>query len=173
VPSYFSSRFHLDLSHLGLPLILVYNVSAIGSIGGGWLPAPFRRLGLSSNYARLTAMLFCAFLVVPIYTASGVTSVWSAIALISVAAGAHQGWSANLFTTASDMFPRSAVGSVVGIGGMAGSAGSALFALFAGHTLQAAHNYAILFGIAASAYLLALIFLYVLAPGLKKVKFAA
>ena len=76
---------------------------------------------------------------------------WSAIALISLAAGAHQGWSANLFTTPSDMFPRSAVGSVVGIGGMAGSAGSALFALFAGHTLQAAHNYAILFGIAAGA----------------------
>jgi ACS family hexuronate transporter-like MFS transporter len=173
LPSYFSSKFHLDLSHLGLPLIIVYNVSAIGSIGGGWLPAPFRRLGLSSNYGRLTAMLFCAFLVVPIYTASGVKSVWSAIALISVAAGAHQGWSANLFTTASDMFPRSAVGSVVGIGGMAGSAGSALFALFAGHTLQAAHNYAILFVIAASAYLLALIFLYLLAPGLKKVEFAA
>ncbi len=173
LPSYFSAKFNLDLSHLGLPLIIVYNVSAIGSIGGGWLPAPFRRLGLSSNYARLTAMLFCAFLVVPIYTASGVKSVWSAIALISVAAGAHQGWSANLFTTASDMFPRSAVGSVVGIGGMAGSAGSALFALFAGHTLQAAHNYSILFGIAASAYLLALIFLYLLAPGLKKVEFAA
>jgi MFS transporter, ACS family, hexuronate transporter len=173
LPSYFSAKFNLDLSHLGLPLIIVYNVSAIGSIGGGWLPGPFRRLGLSSNYARLGAMLFCAVLVVPIYTATGAKSVWSAIALISVAAGAHQGWSANLFTTASDMFPRSAVGSVVGIGGMAGSAGSALFALFAGHTLQAAHNYAILFGIAASAYLLALIFLYLLAPGLKKVKFAA
>jgi ACS family hexuronate transporter-like MFS transporter len=173
LPSYFSAKFNLDLSHLGLPLMIVYNVSAIGSIGGGWLPAPFRRLGLSSNYARLAAMLFCAVLVVPIYTATGAKSVWSAIALISVAAGAHQGWSANLFTTASDMFPRSAVGSVVGIGGMAGSAGSALFALFAGHTLQAAHNYAILFGIAASAYLFALIFLYLLAPGLMKVKFAA
>jgi ACS family hexuronate transporter-like MFS transporter len=173
LPSYFSAKFNLDLSHLGLPLIIVYNVSAIGSIGGGWLPAPFRRLGLSPNYARLTAMLVCASLVVPIYTATGLKSVWSAIALISVAAGAHQGWSANLFTTASDMFPRSAVGSVVGIGGMAGSAGSALFALFAGHTLQAAHNYAILFGIAASSYLLALIFLCLLAPGLKKVEFAA
>jgi ACS family hexuronate transporter-like MFS transporter len=173
LPSYFSARFNLNLSHLGLPLIIVYNVSAIGSIGGGWLPAPFHRLGLSLNYARLTAMLFCAALVVPIYTASSVKSVWTAIALISMAAGAHQGWSANLFTTSSDMFPRSAVGSVVGIGGMAGSVGSALFAFFAGHILQLTHSYASLFGIAASAYLLALIVLCVLAPGLRKAELSA
>ena len=173
LPSYFSAKFNLNLSHLGLPLIIVYNVSALGSIGGGWLPAPFQRLGLPPNYARLTAMLLCAFLVVPIYTASGAKSVWTAIALISVAAGAHQGWSANLFTTSSDMFPRSAVGSVVGIGGMAGSVGSALFAFFAGHTLQLTHSYTSLFSIAAVAYLLALIILFLLAPGLRKVKLTA
>jgi ACS family hexuronate transporter-like MFS transporter len=173
LPSYFSAKFNLNLSHLGLPLIIVYNVSAIGSIGGGWLPSPFRRMGLSPSYARLAAMLFCACLVVPIYAASGVKSVWTAIALISLAAGAHQGWSANLFTTSSDMFPRSAVGSVVGIGGMAGSIGSAMFAFFAGHVLQLTHSYVTLFGIASSAYLLALVALYTLAPGLKKVEFAA
>jgi ACS family hexuronate transporter-like MFS transporter len=173
LPSYFSSRFNLNLSHLGLPLIIVYNVSAIGSIGGGWLPAPFRRLGLSSNYARLAAMLFCACLVVPIFTATSLKSEWAAIALLSLAAGAHQGWSANLFTTSSDMFPRSAVGAVVGIGGMAGSVGGAIFAFFAGHILQLTHSYASLFGIAASAYLLALVVLCLLAPGLKKVEFTA
>ncbi|MGA7924975.1 MAG: MFS transporter [Candidatus Sulfotelmatobacter sp.] len=173
LPSYFSAKFNLNLSHLGLPLIIVYNVSAIGSIGGGWLPAPFHRLGLSHNFARLAAMLLCGFLVVPIYTASSVQSVWTAIALISVAAGAHQGWSANLFTTSSDMFPRNAVGSVVGIGSMAGSVGSALFALYAGHILQLTHSYTSLFAIAAGAYLLALIVLYLLAPELKKVEFAA
>jgi ACS family hexuronate transporter-like MFS transporter len=173
LPSYFSAKFNLNLSHLGLPLIIVYNVSVVGSIGGGWLPAPFRRLGLSPNYARLAAMLVCASLVVPIFTAASVTSMWTAIALIGVAAGAHQGWSANLFTTTSDMFPRSAVGAVVGIGGMAGSVGSALFAFFAGHILQLTHSYVVLFGIASGAYLLALIVLYLLAPGLKKVEFAA
>ncbi len=173
LPSYFSAKFNLNLSHLGLPLIIVYNVSALGSIGGGWLPAPFRRLGLLPNYARLVAMLVCASLVVPIFTAASVQSMWTAIALIGVAAGAHQGWSANLFTTSSDMFPRSAVGAVVGIGGMAGSVGSALFAFFAGHILQLTHSYGILFGIASTAYLLALIVLYLLAPGLKKVEFAA
>ena len=173
LPSYFSAKFNLNLSHLGLPLIIVYNVSAVGSIGGGWLPAPFRRLGLSPNYARLAAMLVCASLVVPIYTATSVKSLWGAIALISIAVGAHQGWSANLFTTSSDMFPRSAVGSVVGIGGMVGSVGSALFAFFAGHILQLTHSYASLFGIASSAYLMALVVLYLLAPGLKKVEFSA
>ncbi len=170
LPSYFSAKFHLNLSHIGLPLIIIYNVSAIGSIGGGWLPAPFRRFGLSPTHARLTAMLFCALLIVPIFAATRVTSVWIAIALISVAAGAHQGWSANLFTTSSDMFPRGAVGSIVGLGGMAGSIGSALFAFYAGHVLQLTHSYASLFAIASSAYLLALIFLCVLAPGLKKVE---
>jgi len=171
LPSYFSSKFHLDLSHLGLPLIIVYNISAIGSIGGGWLPSPFQRLGLSTTHARLAAMLLCAILVLPIYTVSGASSVWTAIALISVAAGAHQGWSANLFTTASDMFPRTAVGSVVGIGGMAGAAGSAIFAFFAGHSLQLTHSYASLFAISATAYLAALVLLHLLAPGLKRVEF--
>ncbi len=172
LPSYFSAKFNLNLSHLGLPLIVVYNVAAIGSIGGGWLPTPFHRLGLSPSYARLAAMLFCASLVVPIYIATNVKSLPSAVALISIAVGAHQGWSANLFSTSSDMFPRSAVGSVVGIGGMVGSVGSALFAFFAGHILQLTHSYASLFGIASSAYLLALIVLYSLAPGLRKVEFS-
>jgi ACS family hexuronate transporter-like MFS transporter len=172
LPSYFSAKFHLDLSHLGLPLILVYNASAIGSIGGGWLPTPFRRMGLSPSRARLAAMLLCAVLVVPICTATYLQSEWAAIALVSLAAGAHQGWSANLFTTSSDMFPRSAVGAVVGFGGMAGSLGGALFAFFAGHILGLTHSYASLFAIAASAYLLALVMLSSLAPGLKEVEFS-
>ena len=173
LPSYFSSKFNLNLSHLGPPLIVVYNISVLGSVGGGWLPVPFRRLGLSPNYARLAAMLVCASLVVPILTATTVKSLWTAIALIGVAAGAPQGWSANLFTTTSDMFPRKDVGTVVGIGGMAGSMGSALFAFFAGHILQLTHSYEILFQIASCAYLVALIALCLLAPGLKKVEFAS
>ncbi len=172
LPSYFNARFHLDLSHLGLPLIVVYNASAVGSIGGGWLPAPFRRLGLSPAQARLGAMLLCACAVLPIFALVHVQSEWSAIGLLSLAAAAHQGWSANLFTTASDMFPRSAVGSVTGIGGMAGSVGGALLAFYAGHILQLTHSYASLFAIAGSAYLLGLAILYALAPGLRKVEFA-
>ncbi|MFY9937329.1 MAG: MFS transporter [Silvibacterium sp.] len=173
LPSYFSARFHLNLSHLGLPLILIYNMSAVGSIGGGWLPAPFRKLGLSPSGARVAAMLFCACLVVPVFTLAHIGSEWAAIGLLGVAAGAHQGWSANLFTTVSDMFPRSAVGAVVGIGGMAGSAGGALLAFFTGHILQRTHSHAILFILASSVYLLALLIMRLLAPGLRKVEFSA
>ncbi|MBT9332587.1 MFS transporter [Acidipila sp. 4G-K13] len=173
LPSYFSSKFHLDLSHLGLPLIVIYNMSAVGSIGGGWLPLPFRKLGLSGNNARLAAMFLCACLVLPVFFLSGISSEWAAIGVLSIATGAHQGWSANLFTTVSDMFPRSAVGAVVGIGGMFGSAGGALLAFFAGHVLQRTHSYQVLFIIAASAYLLAFLLMWAFAPGLKKAEFAA
>ena len=172
LPSYFSAKFHLDLLHLGLPLILIYNMSAIGSIGGGWLPAPFRRIGMPANHARLAAMLFCACCVVPAFTLGHIDSEWAAIGLLGLAAGAHQGWSANLFTTTSDMFPRNAVGSVVGIGGMAGSAGGALLAFFTGHVLERTHSYSILFILASSVYLLALLIVRLLAPGLRKVDFS-
>jgi ACS family hexuronate transporter-like MFS transporter len=173
LPSFFSAKFHLDLLHLGLPIIIVYNASTIGSIGGGWLPAPFRRLGLSPGNTRLAAMLLCAVLVVPVFLINYLHSEWAAIGLLSLATAAHQGFSANILTTPSDMFPRSAVGSVVGIGGMAGSAGGFLLATFAGYILQFTHSYASLFAIAASVYVLAIVIMVLLAPGLKKVEFAA
>lgn len=173
LPKYFSARFHLDLSHLGLPLILIYNMSAVGSIGGGWLPAPFRKLGFSAAGARLGAMLFCACLVVPVFTIGHLHSEYAAIALLGIAAGAHQGWSANLFTTVSDMFPRTAVGSVTGIGSMAGATGGFLIAFYAGHVLQRTHSYSSLFVIASSVYLLALLLVTLLAPNLRKVDIAA
>ncbi|MFT4111135.1 MFS transporter [Silvibacterium sp.] len=173
LPSYFSAKFHLDLSHLGLPLILVYNMSAVGSIAGGWLPAPFRKMGLSPEVARLAAMGFCALLVVPVFMIGNLHSEWAAIILLGIAAGAHQGWSANMFTTASDMFPRQAVGAVVGIGGMAGSVGGVLLANFTGHVLQKTHNYSVLFVIASSVYLLALVVINLLAPKLRRAEFAA
>ena len=173
LPSYFSAKFHLNLSHLGLPLIIVYNLSAIGSIGGGWLPSPFLKMGLSPAGARMSAMLLCACLVVPIFTLNHVDSEWLAVALLGLAAAAHQGWSANLFTTPSDMFPRNAVGSVVGIGGMAGSLGGALLAFFTGHILERTHSYSVLFILASSVYLLALLIMRLLAPGLRKVEVVA
>ena len=130
LPDFFSKRYHLDLKHVGMPLVVVYTASSIGSVGGGWLPMPLRRLGFSAPHARLGAMFFCACAVVPIILVNYLGSEWAAIGLLSLAAAAHQGWSANIFTTASDMFPRSAVGSVTGIGGMAGSAAGSFFAIF-------------------------------------------
>ncbi|MFY9855139.1 MAG: MFS transporter, partial [Terracidiphilus sp.] len=160
LPSYFSDKFHLSLVGLGLPILIVYNASAVGSIYGGWLPASFIRMGLTAERARLVAMLLCACLIVPVFLINYLHAddfgKWAAIGLLSIAAAAHQGWSANLFTTASDMFPRSAVGSVTGIGTMAGAVGGFLLASFAGHILQITHSYASLFALAASVYLLAL-----------------
>ncbi len=154
----FRRKYHLGLSHIGLPLIIVYNVSAIGSVGGGWLPTIFNKAGFSIAKSRLTAMLICACLILPIYLSSRLNSLWSAVALLSLATAAHQGWSANLFTTASDMFPRSSVGAVVGIGGMAGSAGAVMFSLITGWVLESSHSYNVLFSIAAGSYLVGLLF---------------
>ena len=174
LPDFFSKKYGLDLKHVGMPLIIVYTASSVGSIGGGWLPIPFRRFGLSLAHARLTAMLVCAVAVVPIFLVNMLHSEWASIALLSLAAAAHQGWSANIFTTASDMFPRSAVGSVTGIGGMAGSAAGSLFAIFVGYVLQITHsNYSVLFIIAGCAYVTALVIMQLLAPGLRKAEFAA
>lgn len=169
LPKFFDSRYHLGLASIGLPLIVVYNLSAVGSIGGGWLPTVFNKAGMSMAKARLSAMLICACLILPIFLASRVTSLWFAVGILGLATAAHQGWSANLFTTASDMFPRNSVGAVVGIGGMAGSVGSVLFSLSTGWVLQSHHSYAPLFSFGAASYLVGLLFLVILAPGLRKV----
>lgn len=167
LPQYFNSRFKLDLSHIGPPLVVVYVVSTVGSVTGGWLPKGFMRTGMSLKSARLAAMLTCAILVVPIVVAGGLKSEWTAVALLSLAAAAHQGWSANIFTTASDMFPAEHVGTIVSFGQVAGALGGALFQPVAGHILQFTHSFVPLFVYSAFAYLIALVLLRTLAPGLK------
>jgi ACS family hexuronate transporter-like MFS transporter len=169
LPKFFDAKYHLGLSKIGPPLIVVYTISMIGSIGGGWLPAAFRQRGLTLAKSRLAAMLICASLVLPIFFASRASSLWVAIGLLSLAAAAHQGWSANLFTTVSDMFPKSIVGTVVGIGGMAGAVGGVLFSLSTGWVLQITHSYAPLFAASGSAYLLGWLLLQLLAPGLRPI----
>ena len=157
--------------------MIVYNASAIGSIYGGYLPATFIRMGFTPQRARLAAMLLCASLVVPIFLINNLQGddfgKWAAIGLLSLATAAHQGFSCNLFTTASDMFPRSAVGSVTGIGTMAGAVGGFLFARLVGHLLQITGSYSFLFITAASVYLASLLITVLLAPGLKRVELVA
>jgi len=168
LPGYFSSRFNLNLSHLGLPLIVIYCLSTVGSVFGGWLPRGYERLGMGLKPARLAAMLTCAVLVTPIAFAGGLQSEWVAVGLLSLAASAHQGWSANLFTTVPDMFPHEYVGTVVSFGQVGGAAGGAIFAMVTGNILQLTHSYVPLFFFSASAYLIALLLLRTLAPGLKR-----
>jgi ACS family hexuronate transporter-like MFS transporter len=171
IPNFLRQNHGLDLSTVGPPLIAIYLIADVGSVGGGWLSSTLIKRGWTINRARKTAMLICALAVTPIIFASNVKSLWVAVGLIGLAAAAHQGWSANLFTTASDMFPRRAVGSVVGFGGMSGAIGGATMAVATGYILESTGgNYRIVFLIAGSTYLLALLVIHLLAPRLEPVE---
>lgn len=169
IPKFLHDTYGLTLSGFGPPLVTIYLVADVGSVGGGWLSSTLIKRGVSVNRARKTAMFVCALAVTPIVFASRVNDLWSAVALISLAAAAHQGWSANVFTLTSDMFPRRAVGSVVGIGGMAGAVGGMLIATITGFILQFTGSYLAIFMFAGSAYLLALLGVHLLAPRLEPV----
>ena len=175
LPSFFNDNAalttKLDLKSVGIPFIVIYLVSDGGSIFFGWLATRFIHLGWTVNRARKTTMLICALCVVPIFFASMTSSIVLAITLISLATAAHQGWSANLFTTVSDMFPKRAVGSVTGIGGMMGGIGGALLAAVAGKVIGVV-GYWPLFIFASCAYLIALAIVQALAPRLEQVKLA-
>ena len=153
---YLNNNFGVTLTQLGLPLIVIYMMTSIGSIGGGYLSGALIKRGVAINRARRMTMLIFAVLVVPVVTAGNISNMWLAVGIIGLATAAHQGWSANIFTTASDMFPKKVVGSVVGLGSFAGSLGGMIFLTSAGYIVQATGSYMILFIICGSAYLLAL-----------------
>jgi len=167
VPDFLKKQHGIDLKEIWLPLVTIYLVADVGSIGGGWLSSALIKRRWSVHKARKTAMLICALCVVPIIFTAQVKSMWLAVGLISLAAAAHQGWSANLFTTVSDMFPRRAVGSIVGFGGMAGAVGGMFVAKAAGYILEWTGSYWPLFIMAGSAYLVALAVVHALAPKLE------
>jgi ACS family hexuronate transporter-like MFS transporter len=167
LPDFLNKQHGLDLKSFGIPLAIIYIIADVGSIGGGWISGALIKRGWSVNAGRKTAMLICALAVVPIIFASMTTNLWVAVILIGIAAAAHQGWSANIFTTASDMFPKQAVGSVVGIGGMAGAIGGMFIAKLVSYILATTGSYVPIFAIAASAYLIALLIIHLLAPNLE------
>lgn len=169
LPGYFSDTYNLDMTKPGWPLVIVYSATTVGSIGGGYLSSFLIKSGWTVSKARKTSMLFFALCVVPIMTIRYFNSEWAIIGLISLAAAAHQAWSANIFTTASDMFPKRAVSSVVGIGGMAGSIGGVLFQPLVGMILDYFEKegnktigYNIIFLICGFAYLLAWVVMHFL-----------
>jgi len=166
IPDFLFKQYHIDLKSLALPLIVIYQFATVGSIGGGWLSGTLLRRGWTVNASRKTAMLLCALAVLPIPIAAHAKHEWVAVCLVGLAAAAHQGWSCNVFTLASDMFPRHAVGSVVGFGGMWGAIGGMLIAKITGYVLQATGSYVPVFIIAASAYLVALAIVQLLVPRL-------
>ena len=167
IPDFLNRNHGIDLRLVGPPLVVIYLVADVGSIGGGWLSSTLIKRGWSVNAGRKIAMLICALAVVPMMFASGARDLWVAVGLISIAAAAHQGWSANLFTLVSDTFPRQAVGSVVGLGGMAGAVGGMMIAWVTGRILQATGSYVPVFLMAAFAYLTALAIIHLLTPRLE------
>jgi ACS family hexuronate transporter-like MFS transporter len=166
---YLNNNFGVTLTHLGLPLIVIYTMTSIGSIGGGYLSGAMIKRGMAINRARRITMLIFALLVVPVVTAANISNMWLAVGIIGLATAAHQGWSANIFTTASDMFPKKVVGSVVGLGSFAGSLGGMIFLTSAGYIVQATGSYMILFIICGSVYLLALGLMTLLTNNVKPV----
>ena len=170
LPKFLNSTYKLNITQIGLPLVVIYLVADIGSIGGGYLSSTLIKRGWTVNKARKFAMLICAISVVPIVFAAKASNLWVAVGLVALAAAAHQGWSANIFTMTSDMFPRRAVGSVVGIGGMAGSIGGMLIATTVGLILQYTGSYFPIFIMAGSAYLVALVVVQLLVPNLEPAK---
>ena len=160
----------VTVSKMGPPLLAIYLIADIGSIGGGWLSSHWIKKGWTPNKSRKLAMLVCALAVVPIVLAAKVSNLWVSVFLISIAASAHQGWSANLFTLTSDMFPRKAVGSVVGIGGTGGAVGGMFISMVVGAILQATGSYVPIFVMAGGAYLFALLVIHLLVPRLEPAK---
>lgn len=166
LPKFLHAEYGLSLLQLGLPLIVIFVLADCGSIAGGWLAGRLLRAGWSVNRARKGAMLVCALAVVPIIFAAGADNLWVAVGLIGLATAGHQGWSANVFTLPSDMFPRRAVASVVGIGGFAGAVSGMLISTFTGFLLQTTGSYVPVFLMAGSAYLLALLVVHLIVPAL-------
>lgn len=168
---FLASEYELSLAKIGLPMIVVYLMADVGSIAGGWLAGRFMRLGWSANRARKGAMLVCALCVAPVTLVTQVDNLWLAVGLIGLAMAGHQGWSANVLTLPSDMFPRQTVASVVGIGGFAGAFGGMGMSYFTGSQLQSTGSYGTVFLIAGSAYLVALLCVHLLAPRLEPAPF--
>jgi ACS family hexuronate transporter-like MFS transporter len=169
IPDFLHRRFGLNLSQIGPPIIVIYVISDLGSIAGGWSSSRMMRAGWSANISRKTTMLLCALLALPVMGAYRVDGSWLAISIIAVAAAAHCGFSANLYTLASDIFPSETVASVIGIGGFAAGLGGMLIAKFVGYVLQRTGSYMAPFFIAGTAYLSSLLIIHILSPKLEPV----
>lgn len=177
LPSYFSTTYNLSLSKPSIPLVVVYTMTTVGSIGGGWLSSWMIKKGYPIYKARKNTLLLVGFLVFPIFLVKYATNLWMVVAFISVAAAAHQAWSANIYSVATDMFKNKDVSSVIGIGGMAGSIGGILFPLLIGEILEKAKlagditvGYNLIFAICSIAYLTAWIIIHLLNKKLTPVK---
>jgi ACS family hexuronate transporter-like MFS transporter len=169
LPDFFNKQFNLNIRQFGPPLVAIYTVTALGSIGGGSLSALLLKRGWSLNWSRKTATLLFACCTLPVMFAPRVGSVWLATAFFALAAASHQGWSATMYSVVADMFPKRAVASVVGFGGTLASVVSLGFFYFVGHKLQTEHTYKTILLICGSAYVVAWLIFHTGVPKIKPV----
>ena len=173
LPKFLDAKYGVKLAQVAAPIIAVYLIADVGSVGGGWISSALIKRGWTVNRARKATMLAMALLIVPTTLASRAPSMWTAVLIVGVAAAAHQAWSANVYTLASDMFPKFAVGSVVGIGAFAGAMGGVVFQRTTGHILQAnGSDYTPIFVVCGLAYVTAWVFIHLLAPRLEPARLA-
>ena len=173
LPKFLDAKYGVKLAQVAAPIIAVYLIADVGSVGGGWLSSALIKRGWSVNRARKVTMLAMALLIMPTTLASRAPSMWAAVLIVAVAAAAHQAWSANVYTLASDMFPKSAVGSVVGIGAFAGAMGGVVFQRVTGRVLQAnGSDYTPIFVVCGLAYVTAWTIIHLLAPRLEPARLA-
>ena len=168
LPKFLDAKYGVKLAQVAAPIIVVYLIADVGSVGGGWISSALIKRGWSVNRARKATMLAMALLIVPTTLVSRAPSMWAAVLIVGVAAAAHQAWSANVYTLASDMFPKFAVGSVVGIGAFGGAMGGVLFQRITGRVLQAnGSDYTPIFMVCGLAYVTAWLIIHLLAPQLE------
>ena len=171
LPPYFVDTYHLKVEIIAAPIIVIYIISDIGSIAGGWVSSAMIARGATVNLARKLTMLLCAFCVLPVaFGTLFVHDIWATTIIIGIATAAHQAFSANLYTIPSDTFPQAAVGSVSGIGGTAGAIGGIIMAMGVGRALQDMHTYTPVFIVAGSIYFVAAIVIHWLTPRLALAK---
>jgi ACS family hexuronate transporter-like MFS transporter len=171
LPKYFSTTYDVDLKIVLLPMILMYLLSDVGSIAGGWLSSRLIQRGRTPNFARKVTMIMAGLCVLPLLFVTGVSNMWLAVLLIGIALAGHQAFSTNLLSIPPDMFPKRAVGSVIGLGGFAGGIGGMIMAKSTGLVLDATQgNYTIIFAICTTVYFVAVAAIHLLSPRLAKVE---
>jgi len=170
LPDFFHKNYGLNIASFGLPLIVIYLIADIGSVVGGWMSSFLISRGLSVNVSRKVTFFLFSLFAMPMFFVNQVHDLWPAVFIIGLAAAGHQAFSCNVYTMPSDLFPRSAVGTVLGIGGGLGAVGGMLMSIFVGWILQTTHSYTLIFAIAAFTYFTAFVVIHVLTPQYKRVE---
>ena len=170
VPDFLNKTQHVNIKELVLPLIIIYSVSSVGGIGGGWISSQFIKSDKGIDFARKMAVLICAFFVLPVMMVSQIQNLWIVVLLIAFAAAGHQGWASNIFSIISDIYPKKAVGSMMGLSGFAGAIGGALSASFVGFILETTNSYFLIFTMASTMYLVNWLIIKIFIPEIKPIQ---